>query len=146
MVSYTTKISETLSRRKSEKAVWWRRGNDRIQYNPRWCLFMDFLSIIFVIFVIFIIYKVIKRIHIRGVMIPLGTILIIGGIIGYMYTQPKINELESTIGSIARYSGALPGLQREYQMLKEINIGSVIAIVVGGIAVLVEIVGSRSSK
>lgn len=112
---------------------------------------MSFINIIIIIIGAIIAYKVIKRIHIRGVMIPLGTILIIGGIIGYMYTQPKINELESTIGSLvgynlARYSGTLPGLQREYQTFKEINIGSVIAIVVGGIAVLVGLVGSRSSK
>ena len=79
----------------------------------------------------------------RGSIIIFGVILIVGGMFGYMYTQPDIEKMEGWLGTVGR--AFEPEMQEQYQMLKLINTGSVIFIVIGGIAILVGLVGGQGA-
>ena len=76
----------------------------------------------------------------------LGVILLILGIAVYLYTQPAIVHYESLLGTIGRDIGSAFGhtqLEQEYQMLKLLNIGSFIAMIIGVISVIIGLIGKR---
>ena len=75
-----------------------------------------------------------------------GIIMLILGIVVYLYTQPAIVHYESLIGTIGRDIGSAFGytrLEQEYQILKLLNIGSFIAMVIGVISVIIGLIGKR---
>jgi threonine/homoserine/homoserine lactone efflux protein len=60
-----------------------------------------------------------------------GILLLVAGIFIYLYTQPEIEKLESWLGGLRRVLSS--DLKNKYEILKLLNIASIISIVVGGI-------------
>ena len=75
-----------------------------------------------------------------------GIIMLVLGIAVYSYTQPAIVHYESLLGTISRGIGSAVGyteLELKYQMLKLLNIGSFIAMIIGVISVIIGLIGKR---
>lgn len=75
-----------------------------------------------------------------------GFILLVLGIVVYSYTQPAIVHYESLLGTISRGIGSAVGYtesELKYQMLKLLNIGSFIAMIIGVISVIIGLIGKR---
>lgn len=75
-----------------------------------------------------------------------GITMSILGIVVYLYTQPAIVQYESLLGTIGRDIGSAfgyTGLEQEYQILKLLNVGSFIAMIIGVISVIIGLIGKR---
>ena len=75
-----------------------------------------------------------------------GIIMLVIGIAIYSYTQPAIVHYESLLGTISRGIGSAVGYtesELKYQMLKLLNIGSFIAMIIGVISVIIGLIGKR---
>lgn len=74
----------------------------------------------------------------------LGILLIVGGIIGYLYSQSEVEKMEGWAGSVGL--ALSPRMEEQYQQLKMIYVGSIIAIVIGGVSYLSGLIGGRQQR